>query len=75
MNSSNRRPSNSNSDNDWGLFVDIDTNNASIYPEVTIKQLEKYKLPNKNNSSELDCCFQYVYYYFGYIYYYYKICS
>ena len=57
--------SNINGEDDWGLFIDIDSNNASIHPEATIERLEKYKLPNKKNPSSFEYCFHYLYYYWG----------
>jgi hypothetical protein len=68
MNTSNTIPSNTIQDNDWGLFIDVDSNNASIHPEVTIKQLEKSKFDTiqyKKNPSNIENCFHYFYYYWG----------
>jgi hypothetical protein len=55
-------------ENDWGLFVDIDVNTSNIYPEVTIKKLEKYTFDSikyKKSSSPFEHCFYYIYYYLG----------
>ena len=68
MNTSNIIQSNLIQDNDWGLFIDVDTNNVSIHPDVTIKPLEKSKvdtIPYRKNSSNIEFCFQYLYYYWG----------
>jgi hypothetical protein len=54
-------------DNDWGLFVDTETNTSS-YPEVTMKQLDKYTfdaIKNRKSSSKFEICFHYIYYYLG----------
>ena len=54
----------SNGDNDWGLFVDIDSNHTYIPPPtVAINQIEKYKSTNKKKASHFEYCFQYIYYY------------
>jgi hypothetical protein len=55
-------------DNDWGLFVDIETNTSNNYPDVTITNLEKYTFDSiqyRKSSSQFEHCFYYIYYYLG----------
>jgi hypothetical protein len=55
-------------DNDWGLFVDIENNTSHNYPDVTMKQLDKYTFDSikyRKSSSNFEHCFHYIYYYLG----------
>jgi hypothetical protein len=66
----NTMPSNTIQDNDWGLFIDIDSNNVHIHPEVTINKVDVNKakfdtIPYIKNPSNFEHCFQYLYYYWG----------
>ena len=55
-------------DNEWGLFVDIDTNTSNNYPDVTIKKSDQYTFDSikyRKSSSKFEHCFYYICYYLG----------
>ena len=55
-------------DNEWGLFVDLENNTSTNYPDVTMKKLEQYTFDSiqyKKSSSNVEHCFYYIYYYVG----------